>query len=179
MPDCRALIVPLCALLEQGAELARGLEVETFAHASALAPGGSVGAHLRHVGDFVRAFLRDLDAGRIDYDRRERDERSERDATRACAELQALVQTLLARTGLAGEREVEVRSEACLFGPDWQRSTVARELGTLLSHTVHHYALIAVLLRARGLEPAPGFGVAPSTLAHWQEARAACAPRAG
>jgi len=179
MPDCRAVIDPLCALLEQGAELASELEVEAFAHASPLAPGGSVGAHLRHVGDFVRAFLRDLGTGRIDYDRRERDERAETDAARARHELLRLAQALRSVASQAGDRLLEVRSEACVCGPDWQRSTVARELGTLLSHTVHHYALIAILLRGRGLEPAPGFGVAPSTLAHWREERAACAPRAG
>jgi hypothetical protein len=179
MSDCRALIVPLCALLEQGAELAGGLELESFAHATPLAPNGGVGAHLRHVGDFVRAFLRDHESGRVDYDRRERDERLERDPARAQAELLRLAQALGALVPLPGERELLVRSEACLFGPEWQRSTVAREFGTLLSHTVHHYALIAFLLRARGLEPAPGFGVAPSTLAHWQEEHAACAPRVG
>ena len=179
MPDCRALILPLSALLEQGAALAGGLELELFAHAAPLAPNGGVGAHLRHVGDFVRAFLRDHAAGRVDFDRRERDERLERDPLRARSELLRLAQALRALPLLAGERELLVRSEACVGGPEWQRSSVARELGTLLSHTIHHYALIAVLLRARGHEPAPGFGVAPSTLAHWQEERAACAPRAG
>jgi len=179
MPDSRALIAPLCALLEQGADLAPRLPSEAFALASPLAPGGGVGAHLRHVADFVRAFLRDLEGGRIDYDRRERDERAERDPERARAELLRLVQALRALGPLERGRALEVRSEACLCGPEWQRSSVARELGTLLSHTVHHYALIAVLLRARGLEPDASFGVAPSTLAHWREERAACAPRAG
>jgi uncharacterized damage-inducible protein DinB len=49
--------------------------------------------------------------------------------------------------------------------PDtWTRSTVARELQFLLSHTVHHYALVAIRLRLAGREPAAGFGVSPSTL---------------
>ncbi len=52
MPDCRAAIVPLCALLEQGADLAVAVDAEAFGGASRLAPGGSVGAHLRHVADF-------------------------------------------------------------------------------------------------------------------------------
>jgi hypothetical protein len=58
-------------------------------------------------------------------------------------------------------------------------STALRELQFLVSHTVHHYAVIALILRARGLEPGPDFGVAPSTLKYEQEtslqARAACA----
>ncbi len=179
MPDCRPWIVPLRALLEQGAELAAALEEEAFARALVLSPGGSVGAHLRHVADFVRALLRDHAGGRVDFDLRERDERSERDRERARAQLKRLAGELATLAELEPTRALLVRSEGCLVGPEWQRSTLARELSGLLSHTVHHYALIAVLLRARGLEPPPDFGVAPSTLAHWREEQGACAPRAG
>jgi hypothetical protein len=38
---------------------------------------------------------------------------------------------------------------------------------------VHHYALIALILRLQGFNPAAEFGVAPSTLQHWQRASAA------
>lgn len=168
------------ALLEQGAELAVGLDEEAFGCALALSPGGSVGAHLRHAGDFVHALLRDLASGRVDFDRRERDEPSERDGVRARARLVRLADELAGLAECDPGCTLLVRSEACLVGQEeWQRSTLARELAGLLSHTVHHYALIAVLLRARGLTPPPDFGVAPSTLAHWREAASACAPRAG
>jgi hypothetical protein len=40
---------------------------------------------------------------------------------------------------------------------------------------VHHYALIAALLRQRGFEPGEEFGVAPATAAHWRDGEA-CAP---
>jgi hypothetical protein len=56
---------------------------------------------------------------------------------------------------------VEVRSEGSL-----QQSSAGRELQVLASHTTHHYALIALLLQARGIEVEPGFGVAPSTLVY-------------
>lgn len=179
MPDCRSFTVPLCALLAQGADLAAGLDAETFARASELSPGGGVGAHLRHVADFARAFLRDHASGRVDYDRRERDERAEREPARARAALLRLSGELGALGRADASLELSVRSEACSVGPAWQRSTLGRELAGLFSHTVHHYALIAVLLRARGVEPPPELGVAPSTLAHWREERAPCAPRAG
>jgi uncharacterized damage-inducible protein DinB len=166
MSDCHSWTRALAHLLEQGAELAEGLEPEALACVSALAPGGSVGAHLRHVADYVAAFLRDLEGGAVDYDRRERDELTEREPARARARLGARDPA----------RALRVRAEACLLGEAWQPSSVARELGMLLSHTVHHYALIAMLLRARGLEPPADLGVAPSTRAHWAES---CAPRAG
>jgi hypothetical protein len=47
---------------------------------------------------------------------------------------------------------------------------VGRELQYLLSHTIHHYAIIGSILRAQGVEPGPDFGVAPSTLRHWGKA---------
>jgi uncharacterized damage-inducible protein DinB len=179
MPDCIPWTQPLCALLEQGARLAERLDRESFACVSALAPTSSMGAHLRHVADYVQAFLRDLEAGTIDYDRRARDERAEREPARAAAELRRLCVELEGLARRDPRRELSVRAEACLVGDEPQRSTLARELGVLLSHTVHHYALIAVLLRARGLEPPSDLGVAPSTLAHWARERATCAPRAG
>ena len=54
--------------------------------------------------------------------------------------------------------------------PDWCRSSLLRELQFLLSHTIHHYALIASLLERRGVrvrDELSGFGVAASTLEHW------------
>jgi hypothetical protein len=42
----------------------------------------------------------------------------------------------------------------------------------LLSHTVHHFALMALILRAQGADPGDDFGVAPSTLEHRRAALA-------
>lgn len=179
MTDSRPWTLPLCALLEQGAELVASLEPDVFTQTGRLAPQGSVGAHMRHVADFVQSFLRDLARGAVDYDRRERDERLERDPVRARAHLLRLRDGVLELGRLDPRGALEVRAESALVGQAWQPSSLARELVVLLSHTVHHYALIAVLLRARGIEPPPELGVAPSTLGHWQEERSTCAPRAG
>jgi len=56
----------------------------------------------------------------------------------------------------------------------WCTSSVLRELDFLQSHTVHHYSLIAMLLRLHEIDPGEDFGVAPSTLKYWKE-EAACA----
>ena len=60
----------------------------------------------------------------------------------------------------------------------WSRSTLRRELQFLLSHTIHHFALIGLLLSFHGVEPGEEFGVAPSTLKHWRS-QAECAPQPG
>ena len=41
-------------------------------------------------------------------------------------------------------------------------------------HTIHHFSLMAILLRFEGIEPGEEFGVAPATLRYWQE-EAMCA----
>jgi hypothetical protein len=56
----------------------------------------------------------------------------------------------------------------------WSQSSVTRELQALLSHTVHHYALIALMLQLNGFEVPEELGVAPSTLRRWRET-ASCA----
>ena len=48
----------------------------------------------------------------------------------------------------------------------WQRSSLGRELQFVISHTVHHAAMIAVSCRARGLPTAEPLGVAAATLRH-------------
>ena len=45
-------------------------------------------------------------------------------------------------------------------------SSVGRELMTLSSHTIHHFALISMTMRSHGVAMDPDFGMAPSTLRH-------------
>jgi len=76
----------------------------------------------------------------------------------------------------AGGESLEVRSEADTLPPgepEWCTSSVRRELQFLLSHTVHHHALVKEMLRGRGRTVDGTFGVAPSTLEH--RGRLACA----
>lgn len=125
-----------------------------------------VGAHLRHVLDCYRCFLAGLESGRIDYDARERNADLETDrqiARRNMLEIRRALEQLEAGDR---NRQALVRVDAAAWNEvdPWTRSTLGRELQFLLSHTVHHYALIAMTLRVIGFEPGSGFGVAPSTL---------------
>ena len=42
-------------------------------------------------------------------------------------------------------------------------TSVGRELAFVMSHTIHHLAVIALLLRDLGIEVPPRFGYAPTT----------------
>jgi hypothetical protein len=155
-------------ILEQGIDLIEALDPDLFARPEPAIGSSGVGAQLRHCLDFYACFLRGLDAGRIDYDERERDPRVESDRDWAVERMRALVAELGALDG-DPDRELAVRHDAEPgAGADggWARSSPRREARFLLSHTIHHYAIIAILLRTNGVDPGERFGFAPSTLAY-------------
>ena len=61
------------------------------------------------------------------------------------------------------------------YGSFFDGLDVGRQLAFLLSHTIHHCALIAVMMRLRGLATPPGFGLAPATLRHREAQQIAAA----
>jgi uncharacterized damage-inducible protein DinB len=154
--------------------LIRRLTDETYERCPAGAHRGGVGAQFRHCLDFYDCFLRGLETGQIDYSHRERDTRVETDRHHAIERFQAVCEQLSGLSTGHLERSVRVKAEDVACGaPEWSSSSPARELQFLISHTIHHYALIAVMLETQAYEVGrdlPGFGVAPSTLSYWKEA---------
>lgn len=176
-----SLAAPNIAVLRQGLDLFERLGPERYAATLPELAVSGVGGHFRHVHDSYCCLLGGLAEGRIDYDARRRDARFERELPHAAREVAACIAALEALDAADAERELWVRMDV---QPDddpdasWCRSTLARELRFLLSHTIHHYALIRVLLRAGGCECDEAFGVAPSTLEYWKRSEP-CAPSPG
>jgi uncharacterized damage-inducible protein DinB len=136
------------------------------------AHGSAIGSHVRHVLDFYLRFLGGVPHGRIDYDQRERDPLVEQQRAYAIDKF-TLVAEQLAALPTQDSTPLLVRLDSSLapeIAEAWGASTVRRELQFLISHSVHHYALIALLLRLQGFDPPASFGVAPSTLAYWKRA---------
>ena len=158
--------------LNQGLGFFRDLDDSDFARPASDRPrAAGMGSHLRHCLDFYLCFLGDLDSGRVDYDARERESGLESDRETAITTIESIISRLTDLGDLQQDQEVEVRCDRAPFENSeaaWHRSTVGRELRFLASHTVHHYALIAEVARALGIEPGEEFGVAPATLAYWQ-----------
>jgi len=127
------------------------------------------GAHLRHIVEFYRCFLEGQDFSHIDYDSRRRDESIERSRDSAAPAIRSLIRDLETDKQVRQERIVWVRMEDAGAAPvrePFMESSISRELQALSSHTLHHFALIAMTLRAHGVEMDPEFGMAPSTLRH-------------
>lgn len=177
---CTQLVQANLALLRQARALLQQLDDAQYAQCELDAHGigtgrGRVGAHLRHVVDHYSSLLAGVHAGCVDYDARERNgalETSRSAMAEALLQVESALQALPARGEAlslsvwvdSGEATARTRSD----------STLARELQFLCSHTVHHYALIALLLRERGHPVELDLGVAPSTRKHEAE-QAACA----
>ena len=163
--------------LGQGVEVLRRLDDATYSHFGGAAGGAPVGVHFRHVLDHYRSFFLGIASGQIDYDARQRDPRLERDREFAIETALGLVSDLGRIAEADGGRPLRVNMRSIAAddaGSDWSDSTLKRELQFLVSHTVHHFALIKELLRQAGVDAGEDFGVAPSTLAHLRQV-AACA----
>ena len=161
--------------MRQGAELIRSLDDDLFTRGTGGRFRGGVGSQFRHCIDFYECMLRGFELEeQVDYTARLREARLETDREYAAERLDQIAGRLEAIDPDVLDRRVQVRTETPVPGiPDWCGSTIHREIQFLLSHTVHHYALIVALLGRLGYELAPhqvDFGVAPSTLAHWKEA---------
>ncbi len=126
---------------------------------------GSIGSHFRHNLDFVNSFLSGLEKEIIDYNKRRRDPRIERETHYASKNFSLLIEKLENLGDEVFEKAVMVRSE--VDESNWYRSSGLRELEFVHSHTVHHYAFIAEKLKTNGFEIPADFGVAPSTLNYW------------
>lgn len=150
-------------VLTSAAMLVRDLDDETYTRIFDLTDG-SIGDHVRHVVEGYQALIRGLSQGLVDYDTRARDPRIAASTAAGERALQAQIAALEALRGHT-QAPVEVRlATSTEREPAALRSGLARELAFVHSHAVHHFALIAMLLRAAGHRPDATFGVAPSTL---------------
>lgn len=157
--------------LGQARELAERIPSEQLSAPHAHCFGGTIGQHLRHCLDhFERARL-GLETGLVDYDARARGTIEETDAEAAVRRLDQLIawfETHQATFENAAPVRVKVDCGLEEGGSQEQEggenSTIGRELQFLVSHTLHHFAIIAIMCEAQGIPLAPGFGVAPSTL---------------
>jgi uncharacterized damage-inducible protein DinB len=176
----RVLIAAHHGLLDQALRLVETLDAPAYCADVPAAGLAGTGPHLRHVLDMYGCFLRGLPEGRVDYEDRVRDGRLEAEPAAGAAALRFVANQLRnleraalpARLHVHGDTPVGMERERA-----WSDSTPERELQFLLNHTLHHFALIAAVLRLQGHAVPADFGMAPSTI-RWQaaeEARNACA----
>lgn len=128
---------------------------------------GTVGAHVRHCLDHIRAVVDGRLAGCIDYDQRERGTSIETDAGAAAVELRRLRNGVSRLTNASPAEPVVVAIMPTHDGGKIRvQSTLARELAFILSHTIHHNAMVRGMATLLGAHVPSTFGYAPSTRHH-------------
>jgi hypothetical protein len=153
-------------LRELAALLDRINDAAYVATPSGLAPH-KAGSHVRHVLEFYECFLGGLPGSHIDYDVRKRDLSVERTRKAAQERIRSIMDRLECEPLLRTDSVVWVRVEDSAgseIPEPFMISSIGRELQALSSHTIHHFALIAIVLRSLGIPVDSEFGMAPSTL---------------
>jgi hypothetical protein len=173
MQNTHSLIQQNIGILKQGLEVLNELDDRVYPNVRHPFSEYGIGSHFRHCLDFYHAFLNGVDLGWIDYDSRQRDDRIRKDRLAAVQKIMEVIEGLDRVSWLNEHTSLMVRLEdvgSAAEPSSWSSSTVMRELQSLVSHTVHHFALIGVMLQLNGLGIPEEFGVAPSTLNRWRTA---------
>lgn len=154
-------------LLKQGIEVLGNLDNEVFNRVDPPRYKSNIGTHFRHILDHYISLLEGWN-NKIDYDARIRGTGIETDADMAKHKCTEVIENLtkIASSELNISREVLVKSniEGSKNESPWSVSSIKRELQFLVSHTVHHYALVKLILTLNGRTAPEHFGIAPSTL---------------
>ena len=112
---------------------------------------GSIGEHVRHCLDHVSALVTAPPDTTLSYDHRHRGTAVETDREAALQQIGHLGEALAAWGTRWMEEPIRVASRISTAGEalvGW--STLARELAFVVSHTIHHQAIIALLLALHG-----------------------------
>lgn len=172
--DGRAVLDAVCAVFLELRDFVNGLSDDQYL--ARRSGQSTIGRHVRHCIDHAVALLNGLDGGVVNYDARRRGTSIEFDRSTALQRLTDLVDKLgRIKPGELGR----VLAVDCLLtssGPVVRtRSTLARELVFVRSHTIHHNATVAILAKELRAFVPGDFGLAPATIA-FQRQQQACAP---
>lgn len=167
--DMSHLLTCNVQILNTAKEMIQQLPSDKYNHIERPYFESCLGKHIRHILDHYLCFMRDLESGVIDYEKRQRDTQTETNKQYALQVINSICDFFnrAQRQGLADTHvSVHLCNDVAVPEGEATLSSVRRELQFLHGHTVHHYALIAAMLRFYGVETDSTFGVAPSTIIH-------------
>jgi uncharacterized damage-inducible protein DinB len=173
MIDRQSLIRENNQYLQQAIDIIRQIGDELYCNNENPYFKGGVGKHIRHILDFYDCFLTGW-RKKIDYDARKREEKVETDRQICIKKINNTMAALneLATVTDGSDKGLRVKNdegEHSAQKDPFSLSTVERELQFLKFHAVHHFAIIAMILRVQGFEPPKDFGFAASTLQYLKQ----------
>jgi uncharacterized damage-inducible protein DinB len=153
----------LTRLLDELAAVLNRTSVSIYTARPFPAVSGSIGQHVRHILDHVASLCEAESRMPLSYDHRERGTNVETDVDAALRSIRRLTSTLAVMRSCEDEAMTMISMLVPGGEPIAVRTTLRRELVFVVSHTIHHQALIGLLLSAAGGGVPQDFGLAPST----------------
>lgn len=123
----------------------------------------TVGKHVRHVIEFYECLLSGIPHAKVNYDKRERNLQLETDVHYTITMIESIEAAIeQQKTDIPICLEVEYQENVC----SEVASTYFRELVYNIEHAIHHFAIIAIAVKASYPEItlAKNFGIAYSTI---------------
>lgn len=165
---------PLLQVLEELHGVLGDLTDDEYARKPGALVTSSIGAHVRHCLDHVQALLGAAETEVLDYEQRARGSDVETNRRTAIEMIGSLRERIGRLPGFAFRRPVVVSMMLTSDGePVRLLSTLGRETAYVLSHTIHHNALIGTIVKLLGGRLPERFGYAPSTIAHQKQLQCA------
>jgi len=164
--DTQAMALPLRGVLAQMIAVLESLDDEQYTRIGVAQLNSSIGGHVRHCLDHIHALLAGVASGLIDYEERQRGSDIETNRQAAIDRMVAYDLEIQQHDDLLPERSV---STVVMLSPEspalHSQSTLGRECGFVLSHTIHHSAMIGAMVKDMGGQVPEHFGYAPGTVA--------------
>lgn len=167
MPNDASIVQANIYFIVQGIDLLHELDEDLYHRKIGPFNKSEIGRHFRHVIEHYQSLLNRSEL-LIDYDSRSRDEKLETNRLLMIETMEKVIITLneflINPTELDSSVQIRSNEGGSEDHYTMSSSTIRREFQFLISHTVHHYALIGLILKTMGFQPPEDFGVAPSTL---------------
>ncbi|MFT4887581.1 MAG: putative damage-inducible protein DinB [Pseudohongiellaceae bacterium] len=152
--------------IEQCEEVVNSLGADDYANS--YEGSSSMGSHVRHILDRFQSLFVGLPGLSVDYDARKRDKAIE-SSTGSARFAIALVSWRMRELDLVKLLGQSISVRETVYhraAPIKISSTLERELMGLITHSIHHLAIISMLAKQCGHSMGPSFGKAPSTLVY-------------
>lgn len=160
--NCNILRDACSECVDQCLEIVQTLPVALYRHSSSAS--ASIGTHMRHIIERISCVLEGQEQGLVDYDSRARDQLLETNPENAGNALNS-IRNALAELVSNPQETLQVQESVHQDNPAVAvASTLERELMSLVSHTIHHLAIIALLARGAGHPLRDDIGKAASTI---------------
>lgn len=160
----------IVAVFEQMADLLLHTSDAEYVQAPVGVVTSSLGGHYRHNLDHLESLLAAIETGTLNYDHRERGTSVETSRLAALQSIRRLQREVLNLTEDDLSQTLQLTAMIDAHAPPMHlETTVARELAFVLSHTIHHNAIIGVMAKTLSISLPARFGYAPATIAHQEK----------